>query len=40
MSDHDKKLGPDTLAIRGGGHRTNENEHSEALFLTSSYANH
>ena len=37
MSDHDKKLGPDTLAIRGGGHRTNENEHSEALFLTSSY---
>tara|TARA_B110001452_G_scaffold77805_1_gene63340 strand:- start:2054 stop:3238 length:1185 start_codon:yes stop_codon:yes gene_type:complete len=37
MSDHDKMLGPDTLAIRGGGHRTNENEHSEALFLTSSY---
>ena len=37
MSDHNKKLGPDTLAIRGGGHRTNENEHSEALFLTSSY---
>ena len=37
MSDHDKKLGPDTLAIRGGVHRTNENEHSEALFLTSSY---
>jgi O-succinylhomoserine sulfhydrylase len=37
MSDHEKKLGPDTLAIRGGGHRTNENEHSEALFLTSSY---
>jgi len=37
MSDDEKKLGPDTLAIRGGIHRTNENEHSEALFLTSSY---
>jgi O-succinylhomoserine sulfhydrylase len=37
MSDHENKLGPDTLAIRGGIHRTNENEHSEALFLTSSY---
>ena len=37
MSDDEKKLGPDTLAIRGGAHRTNENEHSEALFLTSSY---
>ena len=37
MSDHENKLGPDTLAIRGGSHRTNENEHSEALFLTSSY---
>jgi O-succinylhomoserine sulfhydrylase len=37
MSDHKNKLGPDTLAIRGGSHRTNENEHSEALFLTSSY---
>ena len=37
MSDDEKQLGPDTLAIRGGIHRTNENEHSEALFLTSSY---
>ena len=37
MSDHENKPGPDTLAIRGGSHRTNENEHSEALFLTSSY---
>jgi O-succinylhomoserine sulfhydrylase len=37
MSDHENKLGPDTLAIRGGIYRTNENEHSEALFLTSSY---
>lgn len=28
---------PDTLAIRGGYQRSHENEHSEALFLTSSY---
>lgn len=28
---------PDTLAIRAGHTRTNEDEHSEALFLTSSY---
>lgn len=28
---------PDTLAIRAGHARTNEDEHSEALFLTSSY---
>lgn len=27
----------DTIAIRGGYHRTPEKEHSEALFLTSSY---
>ncbi len=27
----------DTLAVRAGGHRTSEGEHSEALFLTSSY---
>ncbi len=30
-------LGFDTLAVRAGQHRTNEHEHSEALFLTSSF---
>ena len=33
----DKKLQQDSVAIRGGYQRTQENEHSEALFLTSSY---
>ena len=33
----DKKLQQDSIAIRGGYQRTHENEHSEALFLTSSY---
>jgi len=37
MSAQDDKLQPDTLAIRGGYQRSHENEHSEALFLTSSY---
>ncbi len=37
MSAHDDKLQQDTLAIRAGYQRTHENEHSEALFLTSSY---
>jgi O-succinylhomoserine sulfhydrylase len=37
MSDQDDKLQQDTLAIRGGYQRSHENEHSEALFLTSSY---
>jgi O-succinylhomoserine sulfhydrylase len=32
-----KEAGIDTLAIRAGQHRTAEGEHSEALFLTSSY---
>ena len=26
-----------TLAVRGGYHRTDEGEHSEAIFTTSSY---
>ena len=30
--------GFDTLAVRAGHHRTNEGEHSEPLFLTSSFA--
>ena len=33
----EKKLQQDSIAIRGGYQRTHENEHSEALFLTSSY---
>lgn len=32
-----ENAGLDTLAIRAGTHRTEEGEHSEALFLTSSY---
>ena len=36
MSDTDN-WAPETLAIRAGQARTNEGEHSEALFLTSSY---
>lgn len=31
------KLQSDTIAIRGGYQRSHENEHSEAMFLTSSY---
>lgn len=37
MSDHTESLSFDTLAIRTGHHRTNEGEHSEAMFLTSSF---
>ena len=37
MSAQDDKLQQDTLAIRGGYQSTHEDEHSEALFLTSSY---
>ena len=37
MSGKDDKLQQDTIAIRGGYQRSHENEHSEALFLTSSY---
>ncbi|WP_024460377.1 O-succinylhomoserine sulfhydrylase [Marinimicrobium sp. LS-A18] len=40
MSEYDDSLtgaGLDTLAVRAGCHRTAEGEHSEALFLTSSY---
>ncbi len=34
----DETLGFDTLAVRAGYERTNEGEHSEAIFATSSYA--
>ena len=34
MSDH---LKPETLALRTGIHRSQFNEHSEALYLTSSF---
>ena len=38
MSDDDyKSWGFDTLAVRAGQHRTNEGEHTEPIFLTSSY---
>jgi len=43
MNDNDREDDPlagarlDTLAIRGGIHRTGEGEHSEPVFLTSSY---
>lgn len=33
----ERKLGPDSLAVRAGQCRSMENEHSEALYLTSSY---
>lgn len=37
MTDYDKKLRLATLAVRAGQHRTNEAEHSEPIFLTSSF---
>jgi O-succinylhomoserine sulfhydrylase len=39
MSDQSKNEGfhPDTLAVRAGSQRTQFNEHSEAMFLTSSF---
>lgn len=37
MADKDQNQQQQTMAIRGGYQRTHENEHSEALFLTSSY---
>ena len=37
MKNKDKSYRQDTNAIRGGYQSTHENEHSEALFLTSSY---
>jgi O-succinylhomoserine sulfhydrylase len=39
MSEHDPLAGAhlDTLAIRGGIHRTAEGEHAEPIFVTSSY---
>ena len=37
MKDKDQQYQQNTMAIRGGYQRTHENEHSEALFLTSSY---
>ena len=37
MTDKQKNYRQQTIAIRGGYQRTRENEHSEALFLTSSY---
>ena len=35
--DNDKDWGFDTCAVRAGQRRTNEGEHSEPIFLTSSY---
>jgi O-succinylhomoserine sulfhydrylase len=37
MSDDDRELGPQTRAVRSGTLRSPFNEHSEALFLTSSF---
>ena len=37
MSDFENNFGFDTLAIRAGHKRTNEGEHSEPVFTTSSY---
>ena len=37
MSDTDRPLGLDTLAIREGIARTQYNEHNEPMFLTSSF---
>lgn len=37
MSDNDEQWGFDTRAVRAGQHRTSEGEHSEPIFLTSSY---
>lgn len=37
MANQDDKWQQDTTAIRGAYQRTHENEHSEAMFLTSSY---
>jgi O-succinylhomoserine sulfhydrylase len=37
MNDKHQDLGLDTLAVRAGQSRTHEGEHSEALFLTSSF---
>lgn len=38
IPEFDEEIGFDTLAVRAGHHRTNEGEHSEPLFLTSSFA--
>ncbi|MGB5452794.1 MAG: O-succinylhomoserine sulfhydrylase [Sedimenticolaceae bacterium] len=37
MSDNDQDWGIETLGIRAGQHRTNEGEHSEPIFATSSF---
>lgn len=37
MDKDEDQYQPDTVAIRGGYQRSHESEHSEALFLTSSY---
>lgn len=37
IEDHELELGIDTLAVRAGIARTAEGEHSEPIFLTSSY---
>ena len=37
MANQEDQWQPDTKAIRGAYQRTHENEHSEAMFLTSSY---
>ena len=37
IEDHELELGLDTLAVRAGISRTNEGEHCEPIFTTSSY---
>jgi O-succinylhomoserine sulfhydrylase len=37
VSDNDQDWGIETLGIRAGQHRTNEGEHSEPIFATSSF---
>ena len=37
MTDYDRELSLATLAVRAGQHRTTEAEHSEPIFLTSSF---
>ncbi len=37
IEDHELELGLDTLAVRAGIARTNEGEHCEPIFMTSSY---
>ena len=37
MTDDTKQLSPDTLAVRAGQVRSQEGEHSELIFASSSY---